>query len=105
MIKAVRRAFPDTVFHVDCNSAYQLRDADMLKQLDQFNLAMIEQPLAHDDLLDHAKLQKMLRTAICLDEKHYLAGKGPPSHRIRFLPVDQHQDGPGRRHHQRCRNP
>jgi o-succinylbenzoate synthase len=68
MVAAVRRAFPDTVFHVDCNSAYTLRDAGMLQALDDFNLAMIEQPLAHDDLHDHAALQAMLRTPICLDE-------------------------------------
>ena len=68
MVATVRAHFPDTVFHVDCNSAYRLSDAPMLRQLDKFNLAMIEQPLAHDDLLEHAKLQQMLRTPICLDE-------------------------------------
>ncbi|MCK9909380.1 o-succinylbenzoate synthase, partial [Microbacteriaceae bacterium K1510] len=39
-----------------------------LKELDQFDLMMIEQPLAHDDIIDHAKLQRELRTPICLDE-------------------------------------
>ena len=68
MIDAVRRAFPTTVFHVDCNSAYRIDDVSMLTQLDRYNLAMIEQPLANDDLIDHAKLQKMLQTPICLDE-------------------------------------
>lgn len=68
MISAVRNAFPDTVFHVDCNSAYTLDNVKMLTALDQFDLAMIEQPLAHDDLLDHSKLQKVLKTPICLDE-------------------------------------
>ncbi|HZQ09215.1 MAG TPA: o-succinylbenzoate synthase [Anaerolineae bacterium] len=68
MIAAVRRRFPDMVFHVDCNSAYRLENRAMLKALDEYNLAMIEQPLAHDDLLDHAKLQRELRTPICLDE-------------------------------------
>jgi O-succinylbenzoate synthase len=68
MIAAVRRRFPETVFHIDCNSAYTLADLDMFKQLDQFKLAMIEQPLMHDDLLDHATLQAQLKTPLCLDE-------------------------------------
>jgi O-succinylbenzoate synthase len=68
MVRAVRRAYPDTVFHIDCNSAYRLEDAPLFAALDEFNLAMIEQPLAHDDLLDHAALQKQVRTPVCLDE-------------------------------------
>ena len=68
MIEAVRKSFPKMVFHVDCNSAYRLSDLDMLKQLDRYNLAMIEQPLAHDDLVDHAALQARIATPICLDE-------------------------------------
>ncbi|MBA2479943.1 MAG: o-succinylbenzoate synthase [Planctomycetes bacterium] len=68
MLTAVRAAFPDTVIHVDCNSAYRLADIPMLEQLDRFGLAMIEQPLANDDLIDHAVLQKRVRTPICLDE-------------------------------------
>jgi len=68
VLRAVREAFPDTVLHVDCNSAYTLADADMLCRLDEFNLAMIEQPLMDDDLVDHATLQRRLRTPICLDE-------------------------------------
>ncbi len=68
MVRAVRRAFPEGVFHVDCNSAYQLSDASIFQELDEYNLAMVEQPLGHDDLLDHAKLQQMIKTPICLDE-------------------------------------
>jgi o-succinylbenzoate synthase len=68
MIEAVRKRFPSTVFHVDCNSAYTLDDLEMLKQLDRYDLAMIEQPLMHDDLIDHAALQAQIRTPICLDE-------------------------------------
>lgn len=68
MVKAVRRAFPTIGFHVDCNSAYRLCDHQMFEALDEYNLTMIEQPLAYDDLLDHAKLQKMIKTPICLDE-------------------------------------
>jgi O-succinylbenzoate synthase len=52
----------------DANSAYTLADADRLARLDDYGLLMIEQPLAHDDLLRHAELQKRLRTPICLDE-------------------------------------
>jgi O-succinylbenzoate synthase len=52
----------------DANSAYTLDDAARLKQLDEFYLMMIEQPLAHDDIIDHAKLQPQLETPICLDE-------------------------------------
>ncbi len=68
MLEAVRSRFPDHTFHVDCNSGYRLDDIELLRQLDRFDLAMVEQPLQHDDLLDHATLQKQLRTPVCLDE-------------------------------------
>lgn len=68
MLSAVRKAFPEQVFHIDCNSAYTLADLDLFKEVDKFGLAMIEQPLAHDDLIDHAELQKWIKTPICLDE-------------------------------------
>lgn len=68
MVSTVRKAFPDAVFHIDCNSAYTLDDLEMFQALDHYNLAMIEQPLRHDDLLDHAALQARIRTPICLDE-------------------------------------
>lgn len=68
MIEAVRHAFPQPTIHIDCNSGYRIEDLDLFCQLDQFELAMIEQPLAHDDLLDHAKLQKQIKTPVCLDE-------------------------------------
>ena len=53
---------------VDANNAYTLADIDVLKELDTFNLMMIEQPLAWDDVLDHATLQAQMTTPICLDE-------------------------------------
>ena len=56
MVQAVRARFPEEVFHVDCNSTYTLADLDMFRVLDTYRLAMIEQPLMHDDLLDHAAL-------------------------------------------------
>jgi o-succinylbenzoate synthase len=68
MVAAVRQSFPQLTLHVDCNSAYTLDDAPMFRELDHYNLAMIEQPLAHDDLLDHAELQRQIHTPICLDE-------------------------------------
>jgi O-succinylbenzoate synthase len=68
MIRAVRRHFPHIRLMVDANSAYRLDDSPVLEKLDQFNLMMIEQPLAHDDLIDHAALQQRLHTPICLDE-------------------------------------
>lgn len=69
LVKAVRREFPDIILSVDANSAYRLeKDGEMLQKLDDYDLLMIEQPLAAGDLLDHAKLQQRLKTPICLDE-------------------------------------
>ena len=68
MLKAVRSAFPDMVFHIDCNSGYSLDDLSFFREVDKLGLAMIEQPLFHTDLLDHAELQKMIETPVCLDE-------------------------------------
>jgi O-succinylbenzoate synthase len=65
---AVRRAHPDLLLQVDGNSVYRIADAAHLAELDDFGLLLIEQPLAHDDIVDHAKLQASLKTAICLDE-------------------------------------
>lgn len=67
-IDAVRKHYPEIPLMADANSAYTLADITHLKQLDQYNLMMIEQPLAHDDIIDHATLQKELKTPICLDE-------------------------------------
>jgi O-succinylbenzoate synthase len=58
----------------DANSAYALADTDRLKELDALDLVMIEQPLGHDDLLDHARLQARIRTPVCLDESIRSAG-------------------------------
>jgi len=68
VIRQVRERFPNALLMADANSAYTLADADRLKQLDDFALMMIEQPLAHDEIIDHAKLQAQLQTPICLDE-------------------------------------
>ena len=67
-IAAVRRQFPDLALQVDANEAYTLADASHLADFDEFNLVLIEQPLAADDLAAHAELARRLRTPICLDE-------------------------------------
>lgn len=66
--RAVRERWPDLRLQVDANSIYTLDQAPQLAKLDEFELLLIEQPLAHDDIIDHAKLQRQLRTPICLDE-------------------------------------
>jgi len=68
VIRSLREHFPNVPIMADANSAYRLKDIDLLKQLDEFDLLMIEQPLASDDIIDHAQLQKELKTPICLDE-------------------------------------
>ncbi|MBN9183117.1 MAG: o-succinylbenzoate synthase, partial [Microbacterium sp.] len=65
---AVRDAFGAIPLQVDANSAYTLADADLLAELDRFDLLLIEQPLQEDDLVDHAALARRLRTPVCLDE-------------------------------------
>ena len=67
-VAAARKEFPETQLSVDANSAYTLEDAEHLQKLDAFHLLMIEQPLRWDDIHSHAKLQKQIETAICLDE-------------------------------------
>jgi O-succinylbenzoate synthase len=68
VVYAVRQRFRNIKLMVDANSAYRLDDAAHLKQLDDFYLMMIEQPLPWDDLYEHARLQAQLQTPICLDE-------------------------------------
>ncbi|ATL32758.1 o-succinylbenzoate synthase [Streptomyces formicae] len=68
-VRAVRERFgDDLLLQVDANAAYTLVDAQHLAKLDEFGLLLIEQPLANDDMVQHAQLAKMLRTPICLDE-------------------------------------
>ncbi len=68
IVRAVRERFPELTLHIDCNSGYRLEDVELFQEVDSLGLAMIEQPLAHDDLSHHARLQEQLRTPICLDE-------------------------------------
>jgi o-succinylbenzoate synthase len=68
VVRCVRERFPNIRLMADANSAYTLDDTEDLKELDEFYLMMIEQPLAHDDIIDHSVLQSLLDTPICLDE-------------------------------------
>jgi O-succinylbenzoate synthase len=68
VIKALRTEFGNIPMMADANSAYSLNDIDLFRRMDEFGLMMIEQPLAHDDIFDHAKLQSQIQTPICLDE-------------------------------------
>jgi O-succinylbenzoate synthase len=68
IVELVRTKFPAILFTGDANSAYTLADVPLFQKLDRFNLMMIEQPLAHDDIFDHAELQRQISTPICLDE-------------------------------------
>ena len=67
-VRAVREAHPDILLSVDANAAYSLEDASVFQELDAFGLLMVEQPLHHEDLVEHARLQSMISTAVCLDE-------------------------------------
>jgi O-succinylbenzoate synthase len=68
IVRRVRESFPQIPLMGDANSAYTLNDASLFKALDEFKLMMLEQPLAYDDMFDHAELQKQIQTPICLDE-------------------------------------
>lgn len=68
VVKAVRNAYPDIALTVDANSAYTLEDTSTLKQLDEFALDYIEQPLEWNEIYQHVTLQEQLHTPICLDE-------------------------------------
>ncbi len=72
-VRAVRERFPDVPLQVDANSAYSLDDVDVFRELDNFDLMLIEQPLAHDDIIDHATLQRQIASPICLDESIHSA--------------------------------
>jgi O-succinylbenzoate synthase len=67
-VAAVRAALPAATLSVDANAAYSLDQTDVFEALDDLDLLMIEQPLHHDDLVEHADLQSRIRTDICLDE-------------------------------------
>lgn len=83
VVRAARERWPDLRLQVDANAAYTLADASVFRDLDQFDLLLIEQPLHHDDIVDHARLQAQLRTALCLDESIH-----SPEHARWALEVD-----------------
>ena len=68
VLEKVRARWPDILLSCDANAAYTMNDVEHLKKFDRFNLLMFEQPLWNDDLYCHARLQKELKTSICLDE-------------------------------------
>jgi O-succinylbenzoate synthase len=68
VLEKIRSRWPEILLSCDANSAYRMDQVEHLRKLDQFNLLMIEQPLWNDDIFYHARLQKLLRTKLCLDE-------------------------------------
>lgn len=68
VLRVIRNRFGDIPLMADANSAYSLEDLPLFKEMDKLNLMMIEQPLEHDDIVDHRNLQRELNTPICLDE-------------------------------------
>lgn len=74
IVRRVRERFPEILLMGDANSAYTLADVPLFKALDEFNLMMFEQPLAHDDIFDHAELQRQIKTPVCLDESIHSIG-------------------------------
>lgn len=73
IVERVRKEFPSIRLMGDANSAYTLASIPLFQELDRFDLMMLEQPLAHDDIFDHAKLQREIKTSICLDESIHSA--------------------------------
>lgn len=67
-VSIIRKHHPNLLLQGDGNSVYRIGDAEHLKELDEYNLLLLEQPLADDDIIDHAKLQPQLKTPLCLDE-------------------------------------
>jgi O-succinylbenzoate synthase len=76
LARGFREHFPRARLMLDANSAYTLDDVDLFRRLDAYDLMMIEQPLAYDDVIDHATLQRAIATPICLDESIHSAADG-----------------------------
>src|SRR5262249_7747879 len=73
VVRQVRSAFPKILLMVDANSAYTLADVDLFKKMEMYNVMMFEQPLHYEDIIDHAELQRQIKTPICLDESIHSA--------------------------------
>ena len=82
LIQSVREQLPSIPLMADANSAYSLDDVDVLKRMDDYDLMMIEQPLAPGDLIDHAKLQRQIKAPICLDESLLSLSDARQAHEI-----------------------
>jgi o-succinylbenzoate synthase len=67
-VAALRKEFPGLLLQVDANSAYTLADIALFRKMDEYNLLLIEQPLGYEDIYNHSKLQRELKTPVCLDE-------------------------------------
>ncbi|MEW5959702.1 MAG: o-succinylbenzoate synthase, partial [Chloroflexota bacterium] len=67
-LAAIRERHPSLKLMADANSAFSLADVELFRQMENLNLLMIEQPLHYDDIADHARLQAVVNTPICLDE-------------------------------------
>ena len=88
-MRQVRRKFPHILLMADANSTYSLENpahVAALRALDDLNLMMIEQPLADDDIVDHAQLQAQLKTPICLDESIHSAEDARKANVCRQVP-------------------
>ena len=73
VVRNVRETFPKILLMCDANSAYSLSDIELFRKMDAFDVMMFEQPLHYEDMIDHAELQKHIRTPICLDESIHSA--------------------------------
>jgi o-succinylbenzoate synthase len=82
VVRQVRAAFPEIRLMGDANSAYTLADVDVFRKMDRYNVMMFEQPLDHEDIIDHAELQKQIETPVCLDESIHSAADARKAIRI-----------------------
>ncbi len=73
LARQVRLVFPELLFMLDANSAYQLSDASIFQAMDDLNLLMLEQPLDYEDIFDHSQLRQLIKTPLCLDESIHSA--------------------------------
>jgi O-succinylbenzoate synthase len=109
-VRAVRETHPDVALSVDANAAYELSDDGVFSELDEMRLVMIEQPLHHEDLIEHAALQRRLRTDLCLDESIRSAAGAAAALELgscRIVNIKQGRVGgvlEARRIHDRCRS-
>ncbi len=100
LVAAIRARFPSLPLMVDANSAYTLADLPLFRELDAFGLMMVEQPLGWDDIVDHASLQRAIKTPVCLDESIHSADDArralegrPEVHDHELAPERRQRDG------------